>query len=169
MRERRPIRRVARMLTRASIALAAILLAATLPMLPASAQTTSAAAGANQLDIQVVGLRSNSGEVGCSIFSDHKAYPSDDSKVLKHVWAPIHDNKADCIFKDLAPGQYAAVVFHDENGNHKFDENAFGMPKEGYGFSNDAPATFSAPKFDAAAFNYPGKSQTVVIHIRYWP
>ncbi len=25
-------------------------------------------------------------------------------------------------------GQYAVVVYHDENGNHKFDRNGFGFP-----------------------------------------
>jgi uncharacterized protein (DUF2141 family) len=126
------------------------------------------AAAANPLELEVVGLRSDSGEVGCSLFFGAQGFPRDDSKVFRHVWAPVHEHKALCRFGGLATGQYAAVVFHDENGDHEFNMNAFGMPKEGYGFSNDAAALFSPPEFQAAAISYvAGRSLYLVINIRY--
>ncbi len=133
----------------------------------ATPSATPSASSENALDIEVVGLRNDSGEVGCSLFNDPVAYPRDDSKVISHVWAPIHDGKAVCEFVGLQPGPYAAVVFHDENGDHEFNMNAFGMPKEGYGFSNDAAALFGPPTFDSASFNYTGKKLYLVINIRY--
>jgi uncharacterized protein (DUF2141 family) len=136
----------------------------------AAAQTgspTPAASPQNPLDIEVIGLRNDSGEVGCSLFNDAQAFPRDDSKVLRHVWAPIRSHKAICEFTDLAPGDYAAVVFHDENGDHEFNMNAFGMPMEGYGFSNDAAALFAPPDFKSAAFTYNGTHLYIVINIRY--
>ena len=138
----------------------------------ATAQTpiptvTPTASPQNPLDIEVIGLRNDSGQVGCSIFNDAQAFPRDDSKVLRHVWTPIHSGKATCEFTDLAPGQYAAVVFHDENGDHQFNQNAFGMPEEGYGFSNDAAALFAPPDFKSAAFTYNGTHLYIVINIRY--
>jgi uncharacterized protein (DUF2141 family) len=136
----------------------------------AAAQTpipTPSASPQNPLDIEVIGLRNDSGEVGCSLFNDAQAFPRDDSKVLHHVWAPIHAGKAVCEFTDLAPGQYAAVVFHDENNDHQFNMNAFGMPMEGYGFSNDAAALFAPPDFKSAAFTYNGTHLYIVINIRY--
>ena len=136
----------------------------------AAAQTpiaTPSASPQNPLDIEVIGLRNDSGEVGCSLFNDAQAFPRDDSKVLHHVWAPIHAGKAICEFTGLATGDYAAVVFHDENGDHEFNMNAFGMPMEGYGFSNDAAALFAPPDFKSAAFTYNGKNLYIVINIRY--
>jgi uncharacterized protein (DUF2141 family) len=136
----------------------------------AVAQTPTATPSAspqNPLDIEVIGLRNDSGQVGCSLFNDAQAFPRDDSKVLHHLWAPIHAGKAVCEFTDLAAGQYAAVVFHDENGDHQFNQNAFGMPMEGYGFSNDAAALFAPPDFKSAAFTYNGKNLYIVINIRY--
>ena len=136
----------------------------------AAAQTPTATPSAspqNPLDIEVIGLRNDSGQVGCSIFNDAQAFPRDDSKVLHHVWAPIHAGKAVCEFPGLAPGDYAAVVFHDENGDHEFNQNAFGMPEEGYGFSNDAASLFAPPDFKSAAFTYNGKNLYIVINIRY--
>jgi uncharacterized protein (DUF2141 family) len=105
--------------------------------------------------------------VGCSLFNDAKAFPRDDSKLFRHVWAPIHDGRALCQFPGIPAGQYAMVVYHDENGDGEFNQNAFGMPEEGYGFSRDAAALFSAPDFDAAGFHYDGARLYMIINIRY--
>ena len=51
---------------------------------------------------------------------------------------------------DVAPGEYAVAVHHDANANGKLDANFLGIPKEGYGVSNDARPTFRAPKFSEA-------------------
>ena len=52
----------------------------------------------------------------------------------------------------LPPGSYALSVLQDLNGNRKLDVNFIGIPKEPSGSSNDAKATFSAPKFRDAVF-----------------
>jgi uncharacterized protein (DUF2141 family) len=140
--------------------------AAELTPSPIATQTPTAGAE-NALDLEVVGLRNDAGQVGCSLFNDPVAYPRDGSKVLSHIWSPIHNRKAVCEFIGLKPGSYAAVVYHDENGDREFNMNAFGMPKEGYGFSNDAAALFGPPNFAAASFNYLGKKFYSVITMRY--
>ncbi len=48
---------------------------------------------------------------------------------------------------DLVPGTYAVAVHHDANTNGKLDANFLGIPKEGYGVSNDARPKFRAPRF----------------------
>ena len=55
-------------------------------------------------------------------------------------------------FEDLPYGTYAITILHDENGNLKVDANFLGIPKEGYGFSNNARNLFRAPKFEEAKF-----------------
>ena len=115
-----------------SLATMTIVMALLAPFAAAQTPTSTPSASAqNPLDIEVIGLRNDAGQVGCSIFNDAQAFPRDDSKVLRHVWTPIHAGKAVCEFTGLAPGDYAAVVFHDENGDHEFNMNAFGMPMEG--------------------------------------
>ena len=52
----------------------------------------------------------------------------------------------------LPRGAYAVAVIHDENGNNRLD-TALGIPREGYGFSNDAAVRFGPPKFAAARFD----------------
>jgi uncharacterized protein (DUF2141 family) len=116
---------------------------------------------------EVIGLRSASGDVVCSLFNDANAFPRDDSKVLRTVKAPITGSHALCQFAGIAAGDYAMVVYHDENGDGEFNQNAFGMPEEGYGFSRDAAALFSAPSFDSAKFHFDGTRLYMIINIRY--
>jgi uncharacterized protein (DUF2141 family) len=47
-------------------------------------------------------------------------------------------------FHDLAPGTYALSAFHDENGNQKLDMT-FGIPREGFAFSNNPVIRMRAP------------------------
>lgn len=66
------------------------------------------------------------------------------------------------VFMQLPPGQYALIVFHDENDNGRLDENAWGVPTEGYGFSNNAQGLLGAPSFDAAKITLDGTSSVPI-------
>ena len=59
---------------------------------------------------------------------------------------------------DIPDGTYALVLFIDTNKNGKFDKNFFGIPKEQFGFSNNAMGKLSAPTFEQAKFNIAGKT-----------
>lgn len=69
-------------------------------------------------------------------------------------------------FDGLPRGAYAVAVVHDENGNHRLDTLA-GIPREGYGFSNNAPVRFGPPKFAAARFDLGGDANRQQIKMRY--
>ena len=56
--------------------------------------------------------------------------------------------------QDIPFGTYAISLFHDQNGNGKLDSNWIRIPKEPYGFSQNAAATFGPPKFQKAAFQH---------------
>jgi len=119
----------------------------------------------SQLQVAVVGLRNDKGQVTCSLFNDPKAFPRGDE--FRETHSPIHGDAALCIFQGIPAGKYAVVVYHDENANGHFDQNAFGMPLEGYGFSNNAAPLFDAPKFATASFDYDGQFRFTEINIRY--
>ena len=71
-------------------------------------------------------------------------------------------------FKDVAPGQYAIALLHDENDNGKMDRVMGMMPKEGYGFSRDAEVKMAPPKFKDAVFRHGEKPQSLTIKMRYF-
>ena len=66
---------------------------------------------------------------------------------------------------DLPAGTYAIGVFHDVNGNNSLDTNFLGIPKEQYGFGNDATGSFGPPSFNDAAITV-SKDATHTITLR---
>ena len=52
----------------------------------------------------------------------------------------------------VAAGKYTITYFHDKNGNGEFDTSMVGMPKEPYGFSNNASGRFGPPSIEKRIF-----------------
>lgn len=77
------------------------------------------------------------------------------------VDAVIQGGKAVCLFTDVAPGRYGAIVYHDKNGNERMDRNFLGIPSESYCFSQNAQGGMGVPKFEAAAFAVKASAETV--------
>jgi uncharacterized protein (DUF2141 family) len=136
---------------------------------PAARPTPAAQAtpAAGILHVHVVGLRDSSGQVICTLFDSPIAFPSDSTRAVGQAAVSIKDAAATCSFRGLAPGRYALVTFHDENGNGNFDRNWFGLPKEGYAFSNNVRPVFAPPSFNAAAFTYTGGERWLTVIMRY--
>ena len=59
---------------------------------------------------------------------------------------------------EIPDGEYAIAFFIDANGNKKLDKNFLGIPKEQFGFSNNAMGTLSAPTFEQAKFRVAGNT-----------
>ena len=60
---------------------------------------------------------------------------------------------------ELPPGTYAIGIFHDANLNNRLDNYFFGVPREQYGFSNNARGFMGPPSFEDAAFSVEGKTE----------
>ncbi len=122
----------------------------------------------NEIRIVVDGVRNQKGSVICSLWSGANSAEFTKTGTESHeVSVPIEGDKGVCEFKGLAAGAYAATVFHDENGNGKFDRR-FGYPLEGYGFTNNVNPTLRAPSFDQCKVQYAGKGVLALsIHMIY--
>ena len=57
---------------------------------------------------------------------------------------------------------------HDENDNKKMDKNPLGIPKEGFGVSNDPKKKLHMPTFDETKFSFDGTSKVVEITLKYF-
>jgi uncharacterized protein (DUF2141 family) len=66
----------------------------------------------------------------------------------------------------LAPGRYAAKVFHDVDGDGTLGMNPFGTPVEPFGFSRDAFGDRGAPAFAAASFEIVAGANAQTITLR---
>jgi uncharacterized protein (DUF2141 family) len=75
--------------------------------------------------------------------------------------------KSAVVFSNVQPGRYAAIAFHDENGNGKLDKNFLGVPTEPYGFSNNVQGFLGPPTFDAAAMALGDSNEAIGITLVY--
>ena len=57
-------------------------------------------------------------------------------------------------FTNLEATNYAVVVYHDVNSNKICDKNFFGVPTEGYAFSNNVRPNLSVPSFEDCSFKF---------------
>ena len=71
--------------------------------------------------------------------------PGRHGKCAKTAEAKIVDNGAVCTFEGIEKGRYAISILHDANNNGKIDLNVLGIPKEGFGASNDTPPGPTSP------------------------
>ena len=69
---------------------------------------------------------------------------------VKIVTRPLDDRKVYRI-ENVPPGEYALMVYHDENNNERIDKNFIGIPKEPLGFSNRYEPK-GPPSYSRAAF-----------------
>jgi uncharacterized protein (DUF2141 family) len=82
--------------------------------------------------------------------------------------APARPGTTEVVIRGLPPGHYAVQTFHDENANHRVDRGMFGIPREGIGFSNDAPIHLGPPKWADAQFEFHGGAQVISITTHYF-
>ena len=121
------------------------------------------------LTVRVTGARNAKGKIGVTLFQGAQGFPDDTSRAARQQSVEIDPNtmSAHVIFNDLPRGNWAVSVLHDENGNGKMDKNFVGMPKEGYGASNNPKKKRRAPTFDEAKFSLNASEQTIEIALIY--
>jgi uncharacterized protein (DUF2141 family) len=97
------------------------------------------------LTVEILNLESNKGVVIVDLMDENEESVMDRT-------AEITDNTCTVVFKNLKNGHYAIRCFHDENENEELDTNFIGIPKEGFGFSNDAIGKFGPKDFSEWLF-----------------
>jgi len=118
--------------------------------------------------VLVDGLRNGRGQVLACLTANPAAFPDcrkdRDSRRLAVTLKGCGPMALD--FGPLPPGRYAISLVHDENANGKLDTMLM-MPREGFGFSRDAPVRMGPPSFASAAFMVEGAPVRQTIRVRY--
>lgn len=136
-------------------------------LLCATANAADLYSGAT-LVIHVRGIRAVEGNILVSGFNDPAAFPNDVSKAAFKLKVPVTSGEAVITLKNLAIGDYAIAVVHDENSNDQMDKNGIGFPKEDFGFSNDAMGTFGPPSFKKAKVQVAAPGTEIIINLKHF-
>ncbi|WP_372521309.1 DUF2141 domain-containing protein [Qipengyuania mesophila] len=102
--------------------------------------------------VTVINLRSAEGTVLACLTPSDGDFPDCGADTQSQKRIVRANTRVTIVFNDVAPGDYAISLLHDENGNGKVDKALF-MPTEGFGFSRDAKLRLGPPRFSAAAFH----------------
>ncbi len=140
--------------------------------LAAFALTSQVAQGGTDCksDITVVveAFRNAKGQAAIALFRTADGFPAWSERAYRRDVVAVQNSSATATFRGLPCGRYAVSALHDENRNGKMDRNLLGMPKEGYGVSNDArPKRFGPPEFSEAAIELNTTPRTLSIRLRY--
>jgi len=99
--------------------------------------------------IHVTGLGSSKAPLRIAVFNTEQTWLRDGSALYRTILDP-DGPQGEWTIERAAYGEYAVAAFHDTNGNGELDRNFFGMPKEPYGFSNDARGVFGPASWQDA-------------------
>lgn len=134
----------------------------------AAAALAAAPAQAGDVVITVTDLRSTKGVVRACMTTREDIFPKCIKDPAAHRTVVPANGKLEIRFTGVNPGTYAIALLHDENDNGKADRAMGMMPKEGYGFSRDAPVKMAPPKFQDAVFKQGEGTSRMTIRMRYF-
>jgi uncharacterized protein (DUF2141 family) len=133
-----------------------------------AAACSAAPALAGEVVITVTDLRSSKGVVRACMTTRADIFPKCIKDPTAHRTVVPAADKVVIRFTGVKPGDYAVALLHDENDNGKADRALGMMPKEGYGFSRDAPVKMAPPKFKDAVFAQGEGTSRLTIKMRYF-
>ncbi|RQP22656.1 DUF2141 domain-containing protein [Piscinibacter terrae] len=125
---------------------------------------------AADLDVVVENIRNANGNLIIALYSPdtQQAFPAHPDKALRKIQVPAKEGKQTVHVENVSEGNFAVTIVHDENGNGTMDHNFLGMPREGFGFSNNPKVRFSLPSFEAASFHMTSGAKEISISLTYW-
>jgi uncharacterized protein (DUF2141 family) len=143
----------------------------------ANAPTTSASNPTTQpasqpvatLTIEIKDLRNAKGQLIFGVFKSADGFPNESGKSVYWEVRDLKGAKRPIVFTaTLPPGVYGASVLHDENKSGDMEKGLGGIPKEGYGVTNNPKPRFRAAKYSEATFGLPEEGTTRTISVQYF-
>lgn len=122
------------------------------------------AQAAGTVTFQIDNVRSSRGMVLAAVCPKDKFLKED---CAYNAEVPAHTGQVTVTVRGVPPGEWAAQIFHDENGNEEVDQGFLGIPKEGLAFSNDAKIGLGPPKWNSARFATDGAAVSQKVRMRY--
>ena len=126
---------------------------------PAASESTG------NLIVNISGFPSSDGFAMVALNNSEESYKGGENEAIAKTKAKVVDQKAQVIFANLPYGSYGVSLYHDENTNGKMDKNVMGIPKEAYGFSNNAKGFFGKPDYKDVKFELNSAEMQIVINL----
>ena len=113
-----------------------------------------------KVEVTISGIRNGKGRIMYQLLDEKE-------KVVDQQIGTIKDDTCRLVSVNLLPGRYCVRYYHDENENMKMDTGPMGIPKEGYGFSNNAKGRLGPPSFEKCLLDLK-EPASLSLRITYW-
>ncbi len=117
-------------------------------------------AQASDIELEISGINSNNGKIYIQLFQGEENYQQ--GKPAAATFIKAQKGSSTVMFNNIEKGEYAIRLYHDENDNGELETNLFGMPVEGYAFSNNAKPNFGPAAYDDMKFQVTEENSKVV-------
>ena len=134
-----------------------------LMLLGAMVSIAVGAACQTKLQVTVTNIKGQKGDIIVGIFDSDENFLK---KPIDGRMAKASGDSVVVIFENLKPGKYAVSVLHDANKNKDLDKNKLGIPKEGFGFSNNVLGAMGPPSFERAIIDLTAEQKDLDIDIK---
>lgn len=125
---------------------------------------TQCAFSQGKLEVSVSNIKSSKGTIRVGLFDESQFLKT----ALEGKIAKASPSGVTVVFENLKPGTYGLSVIHDENENGELDSNKLGIPKEGFGFGNNASGSFGPPSFEKAKVEIGDQPVKQEIKLKYF-
>ena len=109
---------------------------------------------AQNLTLEVRGIENVTGKLYVAIYNSQETFMK---KPLTGFAVEVKDKVVSIPCKGLPAGTYAFSMYQDEN--------AFGIPVEKFGFSNDAEGVMGPPSYEKCSITF-SEDTTLVVHLK---
>lgn len=116
-----------------------------------------------KLIVDISGFPSSDGFAMVALTNSNESYKAGEDAAIAKTKTMVVGQKAQVVFTNLPYGWYGISLYHDENKNGKLDKNMMGIPKEAYGFSNNAKGFFGKPDYKDVKFELNSAEKQIVI------
>lgn len=118
----------------------------------------SCTGAANEVRVIITGVKKNAGLITADLFPNkEEGFLRGRGRLSQVKFAAKSPVTKFCLAAPDA-GLFAMSAYHDENANGDFDKNAFGLPAEPWGISNNPKVRFGPPAVTEALFEVGGNA-----------
>ena len=118
-----------------------------------------------KLIVDISGFPSSDGYAMVALHNSEDSYKAGETAAIASTRTMVLDQKVRVVFTGLPYGWYGIALYHDENGDGKMDVNAMGIPREAYGFSNNARGFFGKPNYEDVRFQLNSAQKQISINL----
>ena len=130
---------------------------------------TNLKAGDDSLKVEITNVNNFEGNVVIALYQQEGNFPHRPFKKFDVDKGALKNGRLEYLIPQILPGVYAIALLDDKNENRKMDKTWLGLPKEGYGFSNNAkPSLTGAPSFEKCTFSIGEDEVVLKIEMQYF-